>query len=85
MNKEVKTIICRVAHIFLQNSLFQFYKHNAKEEPKSSCIMNHSSETYSALYSKVDRITGSGYLTKLEETQVAVKGNLKSSKSEAQR
>ena len=42
-------------------------------------------KSYPDSYSKVERITGSGYLTKLEETQVALKGSFKSLKSEAQR
>ena len=42
-------------------------------------------KAYPRLYSKEDRITGSGYFTKWEETQVAWNGNLKSLKRDAQR
>jgi len=64
---------------------YLFIKTIQKRKQNSHASSYHPYRAYSALYSKVDRITGSGYLTKLEDTQVDLKGNLKSLKSEAPR
>ncbi len=71
-------------HFLTKFLIYLFIKTIQKRKPETLLYHNNIlTELTSALYSKVDRMTGSGYLTKLEDTQVDLKGNLKSSNSEA--